>query len=103
MKKTSIILGLVTMGLFASAQVRISLFEEFTGENCGPCASTNPNLNITLAANAANVIALKWQVPIPSAPSATWSLYQTNIQEINWRYRSTALGAYGYPSQDTPT
>jgi len=105
MKKTSIFLGLVTMSLFASAQapVRMSLFEEFTGENCGPCASTNPALNITLTNNAAKVIALKWQVPIPSAPTATWSLYKTNQAEIDWRYRSTANGGYGYPSQTTQT
>ncbi len=64
---------------------RLSLFEEFTGETCNPCAATNPNLNITLANNASNVVAIKWQVPIPSAPTKTWSLYQTNKTEINWR------------------
>lgn len=102
MKKISIILGMLTMGYFASAQapVRMTLFEEFTGENCGPCASTNPGLNAVLAANPTKVIALKWQVPIPSAPSATWSLYRTNQAEIDWRYKSSG---YNYPSQNTAT
>ncbi len=103
MKKTSIILGLMTASLFASAQVRTSLFEEFTGENCGPCASTNPALCVTLANNPTLIIPIKWQVPIPSAPSTTWSLYRTNQAEIDWRYHSTGLGGYGYMSQNTGT
>ena len=67
---------------------RLSLFEEFTGETCPPCAATNPGLNAVLAnpINQAKVVAIKWQVPIPSAPSNTWSLYQTNKTEIDWRY-----------------
>lgn len=100
MKKNLLALSLIVSGYMAFAQVpRKTLYEEFTGENCGPCASTNPNLNVTLAGNP-NVIALKWQVPIPSAPSAAWSLYQTNITEINWRYQAAG---YGYQSQNTPT
>ncbi len=100
MKKTYLILVLLITALCTNAQVRMSLFEEFTGENCGPCAATNPALNITLANNSAKVIAIKWQVPIPSAPSNTWSLYKTNQAEIDWRYKSTG---YNYPSQNTPT
>lgn len=100
MKKNLLALGLITSGLFATAQTRMSLFEEFTGENCGPCASTNPALNTLLNNNSSKVVALKWQVPIPSAPSATWSLYRTNKAEIDWRY--TGAG-YGYQSQNTAT
>lgn len=85
MKKTSILLGLLAASFFASGQTRMSLYEEFTGENCGPCAATNPGLNTLLNANASQVIAIKWQVPIPSAPSTTWSLYQTDKPEIDWR------------------
>jgi hypothetical protein len=101
MKKNLLALGLITAGLVASAQsTRMTLFEEFTGENCAPCASTNPGLNTILANNASKVIAIKWQVPIPSAPSATWSLYKTNQGEIDWRYKSTG---YGYQSQNNST
>lgn len=100
MKKNLLALGLVLAGVTAFAQVpRKTLFEEFTGENCPPCAATNPGLNTILAGNA-NVIPIKWQVPIPSAPTTTWSLYQTNITEINWRYQSSG---YNYPSQNTST
>lgn len=100
MKKTLLTFGLIAAGLFASAQTRMSLYEEFTGENCGPCASTNPALNALLANNSTKIIPLKWEVAIPSAPSATWSLYRTNQAEIDWRYKATG---YNYQSQNTPT
>jgi hypothetical protein len=104
MKKTSILLSLMTVGVMSFAQTtRLSLYEEFTGENCGPCASTNPGLQTVLNANTSKIVSIKWEVPIPSAPSATWSLYQTNKAEIDWRYRSTTSGGYGYPSQNTTT
>lgn len=87
------------LGVSAIAQTpRLSLYEEFTGETCPPCASTNPGLNALLSSptNTPKIIAIKWQVPIPSAPSNTWSLYQTNKVEIDWRWRSLASGGYGY-------
>jgi hypothetical protein len=102
MKRTLLTLSFIASGICAIAQTpRLALYEEFTGENCPPCASTNPGLDALLKnpANANKIVAIKWQVPIPSAPSATWSLYQTNITEINWRYQA---GGYGYQSQDTP-
>lgn len=64
---------------------RMSLYEEFTGENCGPCAATNPSLDPILAGNSNNTIVLKWQVAIPSAPSLATSLYQQNKVEIDTR------------------
>lgn len=104
MKKNLLSICLMVAGLSLSAQSpRLSLYEEFTGENCPPCASTNPGLNALLSSptNASKIIAIKWQVPIPSAPANSWSLYKTNQAEIDWRYRSTASGGYGYPSQNT--
>src|SRR4051812_45822498 len=99
MKKNLLFLNLffITIGSFAQTP-RLSLFEEFTGENCAPCAVANPNINATMTkpSSIKRVVALKWQVPIPSAPSATWSLYQTNKTEIDWRFKSTASGGYGY-------
>lgn len=87
MKKTSILLAMLFMGFASQAQTRLALYEEFTGENCPPCASTNPGLDAILssATNSVKINPIKWQVAIPSAPSATWSLYQTNITEINNR------------------
>jgi hypothetical protein len=102
MKKLFLSFGIIATCNIAVAQSpRLALYEEFTGENCGPCAATNPGLDALLknAVNANKIVAIKWQVPIPSAPSTTWSLYQTNITEINWRY---SAGGYGYQSQDTP-
>jgi hypothetical protein len=77
---------------------RISLYEEFTGETCPPCAATNPGLNTKLlsATNATRIVAIKWQVPIPSAPSNTWSLYKTDMTEIDWRWKSVSNNGYGY-------
>ncbi|MCC6372410.1 MAG: hypothetical protein IT236_15505, partial [Bacteroidia bacterium] len=99
MKKNLLLAGLMILGVSAIAQTpRLSLYEEFTGETCPPCASTNPGLNALLSSptNTPKIIAIKWQVPIPSAPSNTWSLYQTNKVEIDWRWRSLASGGYGY-------
>lgn len=55
-------------GTAANAQ-RLSLYEEFTGENCGPCASTNPGLwtLMTGSGNPSKIMIIKYQVPIPSA------------------------------------
>ncbi|MDO9000114.1 MAG: T9SS type A sorting domain-containing protein [Bacteroidota bacterium] len=105
MKKNLLTLGLMIAGMTVFAQSpRLSLFEEFTGENCPPCASTNPGLNITLASptNTTKVVAIKWQVPIPSAPTNTWSLWKTNQSEIQWRYGASPAG-YGYMSAWTST
>ncbi len=53
MKKQLLILSFATLSVIGSAQTtRMSLYEEFTGENCGPCASTNPGLKIVLDNNA---------------------------------------------------
>jgi len=99
MKKQLLALGLLLGVAGMNAQsTRLSVYEEFTGETCPPCAATNPGLNALLASptNTPKIVALKWQVPIPSAPSATWSLYQTNKAEIDWRFRSVSAGGYGY-------
>lgn len=86
MKKTTTLLSFLALTTVGFAQSpRMSLYEEFTGENCGPCASTNPGLDVKLAANLNNTIPLKWQVAIPSAPSSPTSLYQQNKTEIDAR------------------
>ncbi len=99
MKKYLVVGMILALGITLSAQSpRVSLYEEFTGETCPPCAATNPGLNTLLlsATNATRIVAIKWQVPIPSAPSNTWSLYQTNKTEIDWRWKTVANGGYGY-------
>lgn len=101
MKKNIFTFISIAITIVATAQTpRLSLFEEFTGETCPPCASTNPGLNALLAqpSNTPNVVAIKWQVPIPSAPTKTWSLYQTNKTEIDWRYATYGYGISSAPS-----
>lgn len=86
MKKTTTLLSFLALTTIGFAQSpRMSLYEEFTGENCPPCASTNPGLDVKLNANLNNTIPLKWQVAIPSAPSSPTSLYQQNKTEIDAR------------------
>ena len=49
------------------AQTRLGLYEEFSGENCAPCATYNPALNTLIGANPTKVLLIKYQSPIPSA------------------------------------
>lgn len=70
MKKLLLLSGLLAAGLSVHAQNnRLSLYEEFTGENCPPCASTNPGLwsLMTSGNNDSKIVLIKYQVAIPSA------------------------------------
>jgi len=99
MKKQLLSLGFATLSLLGVAQTaRTVLYEEFTGENCGPCAATNPGLNTLLLANLSNVVPIKWQVDIPSAPTTTWSLFQTDKTEIQWRAYTYGYGVSSAPN-----
>lgn len=51
------------------AQERLVLYEEFSGENCAPCAATNPGLWRLMMSgnNEQKILLIKYQVPIPSA------------------------------------
>jgi Secretion system C-terminal sorting domain len=98
MKKPIHILSALLLGtaLSMNAQTqRISLFEEWTGENCGPCAGTNPGITTLAFANYASpkkLILLRYQVAIPSAPTLSTSLYQQNPTE------PAARQSYYYPT-----
>lgn len=69
MKKVLFIGGMLSTFFYASAQQRLVLYEEFSGENCGPCAATNPGLwdTLTTSPNASKILLIKYQSPIPSA------------------------------------
>lgn len=102
MKKNLITIALLCVGFSSMAQTpRLSLYELFTGETCPPCAYANPQVSALLAlpTNSVKCVAIKWQVPIPTAPTATWSLYQTNKTEIDWRWPQSGYGytIYGAP------
>src|SRR5690606_4276773 len=70
MKKLLLAFSAATLTAAAvNAQSRMALYEEFTGENCGPCATYNPNFEALLlsSGNAGKIILIKYQSPIPSA------------------------------------
>ena len=87
MKKTTSLLSLLALTTISFAQSpRMVLFEEFTGENCPPCATTNPAIEpFLLQHQNVDMITLKWQAPIPSAPTSLTSLYKQNQAEIDAR------------------
>lgn len=106
MKKTTTLLSFLALTTFGFAQSpRMSLYEEFTGENCPPCAGTNPILDPILTSNLNNTIPLKWQVAIPSAPTSLTSLYQQNKTEIDQRdaYYSISSAPSGIQDGQSPT
>lgn len=80
----------MTLGL--SAQERLVLYEEFTGENCGPCAANNPGL-MQKVNNNDDVLIIKYQSPIPSGGP----IYQQNTVDIQARmsYYSVPFAPYG--------
>jgi hypothetical protein len=83
MKKTFLLGSLLAAALFANAQQRLSLYEEFSGENCGPCAAQNPGLwtLLTTGSNATKVMLIKYQTPIPSAGP----IYYQNVTDVDNR------------------
>lgn len=69
MKRKILLLStLLGLGNLTFAQ-KLALYEEFSGENCGPCAAYNPAFMalINAAGNDTKVLLLKYQSPIPSA------------------------------------
>ena len=102
MKKTLLTLFAAALTGVAFAQApRMQLYEVFSGENCPPCASANPTTKALLDANTANIIGLKYQVPIPSAgpihnqntvdPNARRSYYGITSAP-NARHDGTTIG-----------
>jgi len=79
------------IGSFAQSQ-RIVLVEEFTGEDCGPCAGINPTFNKMLNDNIAKAVSLKYQGIVN--PSNRNVLYDQTKAEVNIRdnyYSNTSL------------
>jgi hypothetical protein len=70
MKKFLLTVGaLASISLSSIGQTRMTLHEEFTGENCPPCASTNPAFWALCDAgsNPSKLLHISYMVPIPSA------------------------------------
>jgi hypothetical protein len=77
----------------------LALYEEFTGENCPPCASSNPGLWTLAEANTSKMLLLKYQTDIPSAtnPNGIYNKTnaQTNFVPTRISYYSTPFAPYG--------
>ena len=80
-------------GASAQAQQRLGLYEEFSGENCGPCAASNPSLNVLLGANPSKVLLIKYQSPIPSA-GPIYNAY-TTVTNARVTYYTVPFAPYG--------
>ena len=98
--KNGIISGVLFLLIFQiqAQSTRVSLYESFCGETCPPCAATNPMIHNLLSStvNTALIVGISWETPIPSAPTNTWSLYQTNKIEHDWRWKPSSSAGYGY-------
>ncbi len=81
--------------VFSQSQ-RLELYEEFTGENCTPCATVNPILNSVLGKHPSKIVSIKYQCPIPSSAGPN-SLYGQNTSEVGVRqtYYSVTGAPYG--------
>jgi hypothetical protein len=102
MKKLLLTLTAVTLGAAAlQAQTRLSLYEEFSGENCGPCAAYNPGLWTLLSANTNKILLIKYQSPIPSA-GPIYNAYKT-ITNARMTYYGTPFAPYGVQNGDEVT
>jgi hypothetical protein len=93
MKRSLLLLGtFLTLAGVSNAQ-KLALYEEFSGENCAPCAALNPALMTLINANPSKVLLLKYQSPIPSAGS----IYLTNtvFTDNRMNYYSVPFAPYG--------
>jgi len=68
MKKQILTIAMMaTCAIASNAQQRLVLYEEFTGENCGPCAADNPGLETLMAANTSKVVHVTYMEPVPTS------------------------------------
>ena len=94
MKKLLLTAALAAVsGITAQAQQRLALYEEFSGENCGPCAAYNPALWTLLSANPTKVMLIKYQSPIPTA-GPIYNAYQT-VTRARLTYYNVPFAPYG--------
>lgn len=102
MKKTIILFAIIGSNLIVCAQSqRLQLYEEFTGENCGPCATTNGPLNTFLNMNESKIVSIKYQVNIPNA--SVHPLYDQTAAEADNRRIYYNVNTAPYASHDGNT
>lgn len=89
------LLAAFSSGSFAQA-TRLVLYEEFSGENCAPCAAINPDVNAMLDQYPNDVVLLKYQVNIPTAGP----LYYQNSSQVNTRKSYYGVNQAPWGEQD---
>jgi hypothetical protein len=95
MKKILLTLAAIATCNYAANAQRLVLYEEFTGENCAPCAATNPGLLalMTGGSNPSKILMIKYMSPIPSAGPF---YYQNKAQsDTRLSYYSVPFAPYG--------
>lgn len=93
MKKLLLALSAVALSASVTSAQTLALYEEFSGENCGPCAASNPALWTLLSSNPTKVILIKYQSPIPSA-GPIYNAYKT-ITQARMSYYNVPFAPYG--------
>src|SRR3954462_14960312 len=81
-----------------NAQTRLSLYEEFSGENCGPCAAYNPGLWSLISGNTSKIMLIKYQSPIPSA-GPIYNAYKT-VTNARLSYYGVSSAPFGIQNGD---
>jgi hypothetical protein len=91
---TTALAALSSAALYAQTP-RLALYEEFSGENCGPCAASNPAFWSLLSGgtNPSKVLLIKYQSPIPSA-GPIYNAY-TTVTRARLTYYSVPFAPYG--------
>ena len=87
--------AMASLTFAASAQTRMTIHEEFTGENCGPCAATNPGFwaLCDTPGNLSKLIHITYMSPIPSSG---WFYMQTQtLSDARISYYSVPFAPYG--------
>ncbi len=95
MKKILLTFAVLPLLAYSASAQRMTLHEEFTGENCGPCASTNPGFWTLLngGTNPSKLIHIAYMAPIPSAG---WFYDRTSVLEgVRETYYSVPFAPYG--------
>jgi hypothetical protein len=89
------VMAAVTCILSANGQARMTLHEEFTGENCPPCNSTNPGFWALCDAstNTSKLIHITYMVPIPS--SGPYYMETQTMNDARSAYYSVPFAPYG--------
>ncbi len=84
------------------AQTRLSLYEEFSNENCFPCAAVNPGVQALTASNSSKVVHITYPVSAPvsgplstayPAPAAARAAYYSVTAPPQGRLNGVKLGS----------